>query len=510
MSHIGRMRRENPRRQTIAALSWAAAVVVLAAGCTHSLARPAATLQSPRRPNVIFIMADDLGYGDLGCYGQRKIRTPFLDQMAAEGLRFTQFYSGHPVCAPSRGALMTGLHTGHAFIRGNYAVPPEGQLPLPADTMTVARRLRDAGYATAGIGKWGLGGPGSTGHPNDQGFDEWYGHLCQRLAHSYYPEYVWRNRAKVVLEGNDPVEQKGRYVHDLFTEEALRFVQASHGKPFFLYLAYTIPHLEFAVPEDSLKEYAGRFPETPFEGTGTHQALPDRPDVPFVGNYRPQKAPRAAYAAMITRMDRDIGRLLAVLKDRGLERDTLVLFTSDNGAYQGLGADAEFFGSNGAFRGQKSTVYEGGIRVPLIARWPGTIRAGQVSDHVGAHWDFFATALDLAGIQDSVPPDSVSYLPTLLGRPGQKEHEYLYWEFRTNGKALRALRSGKWKAVQIGGDALELYDLDTDPSERRSVSEENRVVARSMNDRMTKARTDSPHFPLFESVRPAARVSSAE
>jgi arylsulfatase A len=449
------------------------------------------------QPNVIYIMADDLGYGDLGCYGQEKIRTPFIDQMAAEGMRFTDHYSGHPVCAPSRCSLMTGLHNGHAVIRGNYEVRPEGQLAIPSDAVTVAEIFKQAGYATGGVGKWGLGGPDSEGHPNNQGFDYWYGHLCQRKAHSYYPDYVWRNNEKVVFADNNPAEQKGEYIHDYFTEEALQFVEREKDGPFFLYLPYSIPHLEFVAPEDSMEEYRGKFPETPFAGTGYHEELPESPDIPFPGNYGPQTHPRAAYAAMITRMDRDVGKLLTLLKELNIDDNTLVIFTSDNGAAQGKSADAEFFNSCPGMKGSKGYVYEGGIRVPFIARWPGKIQPGTVSEHVSAFWDFLPTAVDITGVATPSETDGISYLPTLLGQNTQEMHEYLYWEFKVMGMATQAVRLNNWKAVRFGPRPLELYDLSNDMAEQHNLADAQPEIAALISRIMMDARTESKEFPLF-------------
>lgn len=485
-----------PARLTTFLLATAAvSCLVSIGGCRQAPEAP--------RPSIIYIMADDLGYGDLGSYGQQIIRTPFLDKMAAEGVRLTDHYSGSPVCAPSRCVLMTGLHSGHAVVRGNYEVSPEGQMPLPAEASTVAELLKDAGYVTGAIGKWGLGGPGSTGEPNDQGFDYWYGHLCQRRAHSYYPYYVWRNKGKVELEGNDPIKQQGQYIHDLFTEEALDFIRKNHTRPFFLYLPYTIPHLEYVAPEDSMAAYRGKFPEVPFEGTGYHEELPPSPDIPFPGNYGPQSHSRAAYAAMITRMDGDIGRILDLLKQLGIDENTLVIFTSDNGAAQGKSADAEFFTSNGPLRGTKGTVYEGGIRVPLIARWPGKIKPGTASDHPSAFWDFLPTAAELAGVDPGTQTDGISYLPALLGRrDAQRKHEYLYWEFKANGQPMQAVRMGDWKAIMLDGGPIALFNLREDAGEQNDVSGLHPDVVAKAERYLKEARTPSTDFPLYST--PAA------
>ena len=437
-----------------------------------------------RKSNIVFIMADDLGYADLGCYGQEKIRTPYLDRMAAEGMKFTDHYAGSTVCAPSRCTLITGLHTGHAVVRGNYEVQPEGQYPLPPESITVAEVLKRAGYTTGAIGKWGLGGPGSSGEPNQQGFDYWFGHLCQREAHFYYNEHLWRNGEKVVLKGNDPQRYTGQYVHDLFTKEAIQFIRRNQRDPFFLYLPYTIPHAELAVPEDSLAEYRGKFPETPFPG----------------GHYGAQPAPHAAYAAMITRMDRDIGRIFRTLQDLDIDEDTLVIFTSDNGPSTAGGIDPVFFDSNGPLRGGKRDLYEGGIRVPLIARWPGRIKPGTVSKHPSAFWDFLPTAAEIAGVEPPDDIDGISYLPALLGKP-QPAHEYFYWEFPAQG-GKQAVRTGRWKGLRLHtrtepDGAIELYDLMTDIGEKTNVAAEQPEVVRKVEGFMQEAHRDSDVFPLF-------------
>ncbi|NOR15444.1 MAG: sulfatase-like hydrolase/transferase, partial [Candidatus Aminicenantes bacterium] len=419
--------------------------------------------QRPTRPNIIYILADDLGYAELGSYGQSQIRTPHLDRMADEGMKFSQHYAGSPVCAPSRCTLLTGLHTGHSYIRENDEMRErgdvwnnpeiEGQRPLPTGTMTLGTLMQEAGYTTAAIGKWGLGGPTDSGHPNDQGFDYWYGYLCQRQAHNYYPTHLWRNREKHVLEGNtffkahqrfpqdqDPSERSAyaqysskHYAPDLMTQEALRFIHKNQDTPFFLYLAYPMPHLALQVPEDSLEEYADEFSESPYLG--------DR-------GYLPHPTPRAAYAAMITRMDRDIGRIFALLVELGLDENTLVMFSSDNGPTYTGGADTSFFKSAGPLRGLKGSVYEGGIRVPLIARWPGQIRAGSTSTHVSAFWDVMPTLCDIAGRDSPRNTDGTSFSATLLGKP-QPQPNYLYWEFLGYG-GQQAVRMGNWKAVRTG------------------------------------------------------------
>ena len=416
---------------------------------------------SPARtsPNVVLIMADDLGYGDLGSYGQKYIKTPHLDRMAAEGIRFTQHYSGSTVCAPSRCSLLTGKHTGHSAVRDNEG--PFGAMPLGPSDVTVAQVLKQAGYDTAIIGKWDLAGPDSTGIPNQQGFDYSFGYLHSSRAHNYYPDYLWRNGEKVMLESNQ--NGKGmQYTHDLFTEEALDYVEQKKDRPFFLYLAYTIPHAELAVPEDSLKPYMGKFSERPFKRPESWKWKP--------GGYQPQKNPKAAFAGMISRMDRDVGRLLAKLEDLGIDRDTLVMFASDNGAHKEGGGNPAYFDGSGPFRGIKRDLYEGGIRVPLIAYWPRKIEPCFTSDHVSASWDLLPTFAELAGVNAPDGIDGLSMVPTLFGQPHrQKQHPFLYWEF----KEKQAVRMDDWKAVRIGGEnnALELYNLKSDIGETQDVSQ---------------------------------------
>ena len=430
----------------------------------------AVIVSADEKPNIVFIMADDLGYGDLGCYGQERIKTPNLDRMAAEGMRFTQHYSGSTVCAPSRCALMTGMHTGHAAIRDNEG--GFGARPLGPSDVTVAEVLKQAGYTTAIIGKWDLAGPDATGIPNHHGFDYSFGYLHSSRAHNYYPEYLWRNGRKVMLEGNQ--NGKGaQYTHDLFTEDALTYLEQERNRPFFLYLAYTIPHAELAVPEDSLKPYLGKFPERPFKRPESWEWKP--------GKYRPQENPKAAFAGMISRMDRDVGRLLTKLEEVGLDRNTLVIFASDNGAHREGGADPSFFGSSGPLRGLKRDLYEGGIRVPFIARWPGKIQPGSTSDHVSAFWDFLPTCAELAGADAPEAVDGLSMVPSLLGQPSeQEEHEFLYWEF----KEKQAVRMGDWKAVRPGGEdgGVELYDLKSDIAEKHDLAKRHpEITARIKN-----------------------------
>ena len=437
--------------------------------------------QAPARPNVIVIQADDLGYGDLSIYGQTKFETPRLDALAREGMRFTQYYAGSTVCAPSRAALMTGLHTGHLWVRGN------GEVPLRAEDTTVATLVRNAGYRTAVIGKWGLGQAGTTGQPDRQGFEYSFGFLDHRHAHRQFTDHLFRNAVRV------PVDHETTYANDLFTEEALAFVRRSDARPFFLYLNYTVPHAELRVPDESLAPLAGTFPETPFVNQRA-DAQPTGPDGPSLG-YRSQPTPHAAFVAMITRMDRDVGRIVAALDEGGLSDRTLVLFVSDNGPHREGGADPEFFNSSGGLRGIKRDLYEGGIRVPAIARWPGTIPAGRVSDQVWAHWDLLPTVTELTGAETPEGLDGISMAAALRGQP-QTEHEFMYWEFHERG-FQQAVRMGRWKAVRLSNGApLELYDLIADRAETRDVASSHPDVVRTIEAYLEGARTDSARWPV--------------
>jgi arylsulfatase A-like enzyme len=478
-------------------LSAALVAAVLArAGVVHQ--------DTATTPNFVVILADDLGYGDVGPFGQRRIRTPRIDRIAAEGMRFTQFYSGSTVCAPSRGTLLTGRHTGHAYVRDNHELggfldeEERGQLALPPDHPTVARWLKARGYATAVVGKWGLGGPGSTGVPTKQGFDFFFGYLDQKQAHNYYPTHLWRNEERYPLRNKyfsphqplvgDPKDAASYeqyrgtdYAIDFMTREAVSWLRANASKPFFLYFAPTIPHVSLQVPEEALKQYEGAFPETPYTGNN---------------RYLPHRTPRAAYAAMITYLDAQVGRILDTLKAIGADERTLVIFTSDNGAtFDVGGAPTQFFESNGKFRGHKTNLYEGGIRVPMIARWPGRIRAGATSLHVGANWDFWATFAELSGGGPPEGTDGISIAPTLLGRDGQRSHESLYWEFHAQG-ASQAVRMGRWKGIRREvakrADApIELYDLEKDERETTDVASSHPDVVRRIGELMRSSRTTS-------------------
>ena len=430
-----------------------------------------AAAQTAGPPNFVFILADDLGYGDLGCYGQKRIRTPNLDTLAAAGMRFTQAYAGATVCAPSRSCLMTGLHGGHTRVRDNI---PHGVF-LEPDDETVAEQLKKAGYATGAIGKWSLGNPGSRGIANAQGFDYFYGHLNQDQAHFYYPDYLWENDQVRLLTGNRG-EAKQEYTSDLFTEKAASFIREHRQRPFFLYLAFTLPHWS---------DYPKDVPES--------QIVPS--DEPYGNEDWPQVEKN--YAAMVTRLDRHVGELMKLLDELGLASNTLVIFSSDNGPSAEASHDPEFFRSGGGLRGVKREMYEGAIRVPFVARWPGKIEAGGTSDHVIAFWDVAPTACELAGLPQPQRTDGISFLPVLLGAR-QKEHEYLYWDYGHLRRVFRqAVRSGDWKGIRNGvGTPLELYDLARDPAEEKNVAEVHPETVKRMERLMEEARTPAPDYPV--------------
>lgn len=455
--------------------------------------------KSTKRPNIIFIIADDLGYGELGCYGQKIIKTPNIDELAAEGMRFTQHYAGSPVCAPSRCVLMTGKHTGHAYIRNNGRPrnrkhEPEqgifaGQNPIPDSEVTIAELLRQQGYTTAAVGKWGLGYIGSEGDPNNQGFDLFYGYNCQVHAHNHYPRFLFRNDKREMLEGNDRTLNGKQYSQDLFIKEAKLFISKNKNRPFFLYLPFIIPHLAIQAPEESLNEYKGIIPEEPYERRG----------------YLKHPFPRAGYAAMITHMDRGIGEILELVKELGLEKNTLVFFTSDNGPTSDrlAGSDSVFFRSAGPFRGFKGGLYEGGIRVPMVVRWPGHVKPGTTSHHVSAFWDVLPTLCEITGTELPDDRDGESFASTLLGSGQKKQHDFLYWEFPAYG-GQQAVRMGNWKAIRTGlkrknaDTSIQLYNLKNDMGEKNNVADRHPEVVEQFREIMRSARTESELFPLPE------------
>ncbi len=444
-----------------------------------------------KTPNIIYILADDLGYGDLGCYGQQRFSTPNLDRIAAEGMRFTQHYAGSTVCAPSRSSLMTGQHTGHTPIRGNREWQLEGQVPLPDHAYTLAELLREKGYVTGAFGKWGLGYPGSEGDPNNQGFDEFFGYNCQRFAHNYYPWHLWHNQEKIILAENEG-HNTGVYAPNLIHEKALEFIEKNKDNPFFLYYPSIIPHAELFAPEEYMARFRGQFlPEKEYRGTDEGERF-------RLGAYGSQPESHAAFAAMVTLLDEQVGEIVEKLKTLGLEENTLIIFSSDNGPHLEGGADPDYFNSNGKYRGYKRDLYEGGIRVPMIARWTGTIIPGSTSDHTSAFWDVLPTIADLLDMELQTEIDGISFLPTLFGEPEQEQHDYLYWEFHErNGR--QAVRQGDWKLVRYNvfqpeESTLELYHIPSDPGEQNNIAEANMDIVEELLDLMDNARTESDLF----------------
>ena len=441
------------------------------------------SIMAQKKPNIIFIMADDLGYASIGAFGQQKILTPNLDRMAKEGMKLTSFYA-NSICSPTRASFITGMHSGHSVVRDNYELggfedsTEFGQLPLPANIFTLGKLMKSAGYKTAAMGKWGLGGPGSPGVPWKQGIDFFYGYLDQKQAHNYYPTHLWRNEVSEKLPNDyfsshqqlgdknpdDPESYKAYqgkvYSCDTITGEALKFIRSNKDNPFFLYMAYTLPHMSLQIPDHYLQPYIGKFE-----------------DKPYKGGYLPNRTPRATYAAMISLLDNYVGRILQQLKKLNLDKNTLVIFTGDNGAAVGGGVDADYFNCTGDLRGRKGALYEGGIREPFVAYWPGKIKGGTQSDHPSDIWDLMPTFGEVAGAYTSEKIDGISFLPTLLGKP-QKKHPFLYWEIHNSMRGMQAVRFGNWKAVRKGthinaNAAIELYDLQNDLSEKTDLAKQN-------------------------------------
>jgi arylsulfatase len=483
------------------------------ATCLFTLSAP--FLSAAQKPNIIFFFADDLGYGELGVYGQEKIKTPNLNGLAHEGVRFTQFYSGQNVCAPSRCALLTGKHMGHAAIRENSAhllgKPSQykdkdmaaaatrfqqykkedgfpGQLFMPESELTIAEVLKKQGYTTACIGKWGLGHVKDEGSPARHGFDLFYGYLCQRQAHNYYPRYLWKNDKKIPLPGNNRKLTGKTYSADAMEAEALQFIRENKDKPFFLYYATPVPHVALQVPEDepSLAKYRKTFgEEQPYDGKR---------------GYLPNKTPHATYAAMVTRMDRSVGKMRKLLKELNIDDNTVFLFVSDNGATFNGGYDRAFFKGNGPLRGKKCDLYEGGIRVPAIVKWTGKIKPNTVSDNVTALWDFFPTACDIVGAEKPKNIDGISFLPTLLGKK-QLKHQYLYWESRLT-RGQQVVRMGDWKGIRENvmkkgsKTPLKLYNLKSDLAETKDVAKEHPEVVAKIEKLMRDAHVPNKMFPM--------------
>jgi len=435
-----------------------------------------------KKPNIIFILADDLGYGDVGFNGGNKILTPTLDKMANEGMVFNRHYSGSTVCGPSRSCLIHGLHTGHAPVRENPRWTKSGKpVDMALEDVTIAEELERAGYSTAVIGKWGLAENLDEGMPLKQGFDYFYGFCTHGAAHHYYPEEIWENNQHIKLEGNVMMDKKGQYSQDLFIDKALNFIEENKENPFFLYFTPTIPHYELTVPEEH-KEYYSK------------QDWPLRKMKP--GHYRHDENGHVTYASMVTRLDKDINRILDQLKKLGIDENTLVIFTSDNG-HEYDNVKDEFLNSNGDFRGKKRDLYEGGIHVPFVAHWPGTIQSASSTNHISAFWDLLPTVCDVAGILPSIKTDGLSYLPTLTGKEKkQKEHDYLYWEFNEGHGPIQAILKDQWKLVKYYGKNAELYNLDEDISEQKNIAGNYPDKTKQLERLMNSARTEHPEFPI--------------
>lgn len=489
-------------------------VFILLIGCGQKSSQ-----QAPQQPNIVYILADDLGYGELGAYGQEKIETPNIDALAENGMLFTQHYAGAPVCAPSRYMLMTGNHPGHAYVRSNgkrlghdvwnfdaLRENPEleGNISIPDSTITVAEVLKNAGYKTGVVGKWGLGGPGTEGLPNDQGFDFFYGYLDQAMAHTYYPIYLWRNKERVFLDNapvnphtplpdsldpEDPAsyerfQDQPDYSAALMLDEMISFIERSRDTPFFLYYATPIPHLSLQAPERWVDHYREKFgEEEPYRGKQ---------------GYTPNRYPNATYSAMISYLDEQVGELIAKLKETGEYENTLIIFTSDNGPTSRIGPEVSLFNSAGPFKETggrtKGTVYEGGIRVPMIASWPGVIAPGSQTDHLSALWDVMPTLTDIAGVDAPTRIDGISFAPVLKGQPSrQKKHDYLYWEFPSYG-GQQAVRMGKWKGIRKdiirkGNTEIALYNLENDIREQRDVADQYPEVVEEIERIMQQEHT---------------------
>ena len=453
-----------------------------------------------KAPNMIYILADDLGYGDISSLGQEHFQTPNIDALKAKGMFFSNHYSGSTVCAPSRSSLMTGQHTGHTFVRGNHEIKPEGQLPIPDELFILPEMLKEAGYVSGAFGKWGLGYPGSEGAPLKQGFDVFYGYNCQRLGHHYYPFHLWDNEEKVMLDANAGTA-KGSYAPALIHERTLQFIEDNKAGPFFAYVASIIPHAELVAPEKYMAPFRGAFAEPkPFVGLDDGPELRD-------GRYQSQATPRAAFAAMVTLLDEQVGEIVALTEKLGIADETLIIFTSDNGAHKEGGADPDFFNSNGPYRGHKRDLFDGGVHVPMMAYWPGKIAAGSTSDHISAFWDIVPTFTELAGVPTPENSDGLSMLPTLFGSGIQAEHPYLYWEFRKGGGRI-AVRMGPWKGVRYNvlkkpNQPMKLYDLSVDPGEQNNVAASHPEVVERLAKIMKEAHTPSKEFPFNPSAQPS-------
>ncbi|MDC0479000.1 arylsulfatase [Flavobacteriaceae bacterium] len=465
--------------------------LILFTNCNNTAPKP----KNSKPPNIIYILADDLGYGDIGVYGQTLFETPNLDRLTKGGMQFLQHYSGSTVCAPSRSALMTGQHTGHTFIRGNsergFTLENEGQYPLASEELTIAEALKEAGYRTAAFGKWGLGYPGSEGAPNSQGFDQFYGYNCQRVAHNYYPTHLWDNQLKKDLKGNDGNTAQ-TYAPELIHQKALSFLEENKDAPFFMFYPSVIPHAELVAPEEYMVKYRGKFlPEKKY-------VIAKKKDGYSVSGYNSQVESHAAFAAMVNILDDQVGEIMDKVHELGIAENTLIIFTSDNGPHKEGGADPDYFDSNGPLKGYKRDLYEGGIRVPMMAYWPSKIQPGSTSNHPSAFWDFFPTAIEIAGVKKEFAGiDGISFLPTLVGKE-QKSHPYLYWEFLERG-GRQAVLMNQWKGIRLNmaknPDApIELYRLTDDIGEENNLAQEYPQIVKKMDRLMKEAHVNSEIF----------------
>jgi len=449
------------------------------------------------KPNIIYILADDLGYGDLSLTGQLKFSTPNIDKLSKDGMFFTQHYSGSTVCAPSRSSLMTGLHTGHTFIRGNKEVQPEGQHPLDASIVTVAEHLKSGGYVTGAFGKWGLGFPSSEGDPNNQGFDEFYGFNCQRFGHNYYPYYLWRNQTKEILKENQG-QNIETYAPEVIHNEAISFLERNKDTSFFMFYPSIIPHAELLAPEKYMEKFRGKLlPEKKYNGVNNRYVELTENIYQKDGGYSFQDEPHTAFAAMVYILDKQVGEIRKKVEELGIAENTIIIFTSDNGPHQEGGADPDYFDSNSDLRGYKRDLYEGGIRVPLIAYWPAKIKANTTSNHISAFWDFLPTVCEIAEIKTPQNIDGISFLPELLGKK-QKEHNYLYWEFMEQG-GKQAVRLGDWKGIRLNMSnnvkaPIELYNLASDLGEQNNMAAKNPEIVEKISQIMEKEHTYSKEF----------------
>lgn len=461
-----------------------------------SLLFAAIQLQAQEKPNIVLILADDLGIGDIGPYGQKIISTPNLDKLAATGMKFSNFYAGTSVCAPSRSSLMTGQHTGHTYVRGNKEIEPEGQEPLADSIRTFAMILQEHGYKTGAFGKWGLGMVGTSGDPNRKGFNEFFGYNCQRQSHRYFPTHLWHNDQRIDLNGND-LTKMVTYAPELIQKQTLAFIDNNKDQPFFLFVPTVLPHAELTGPDDEFyKKYENAFDETPHKGNdyGPNATIP---------GYASVAKPRATYAAMVSRMDHYVGEIIDRLDSLGLSENTIIIFSSDNGAHREGGADPEFFNSTAGLKGFKRDLYEGGIRTPLIVKWSERVAQNVTTAHISAFWDILPTIQEIVSDNNVEKTDGISILPTLLSQGNQKQHHQLYWEFHEDG-GRQAVRYKNYKLIKFkvkdpANSYYELYDLERDPQEKTPIK--NKKISNKLIKLLEQEHVESQLFPLTVSKR---------